>query len=210
MQSIDAFPVYGPDYRQVDKVDLTKGVFNSTVNPSLVHRAVVMQRSSERQGTASTIGRGEVRGGGKKPWKQKHTGRARAGSSRSPIWRGGGTVFGPKPRSYSSIMPKKMYRAALRGALASKVAGDGLVVLGDLVLPEMKTRHLVKSLSSVGAIGKVLLVIGEGLADFTRIGKNVKNLKILHGKDLNVYDVLWCNKLVVTKVELERIQEIWV
>lgn len=210
MQSIDAFPVYGQDSRQVDKVDLTEGVFNSTINPSLVHRAVVMQRSSERQGTASTLGRGEVRGGGKKPWKQKHTGRARAGSSRSPIWRGGGTVFGPKPRSYSSIMPKKMYRAALRGALAAKLAGDGLVVLGGLVLPEMKTRHLVKALSSVGAIGKVLLVIEEGLDDFTRIGRNVKNLKILHGKDLNVYDVLWCNKLVVTKVELERIQEIWV
>jgi len=210
MQSIDAFPVYGPDSRQVDKVDLTDGVFNSTVNPSLVHRAVVMQRSSERQGTASTLGRGEVRGGGKKPWKQKHTGRARAGSSRSPIWRGGGTVFGPKPRSYSSTLPKKMYRAALRGALATKVAGDGLVVLGDLVLAEMKTRQLVKSLSSVGASGKVLLVIEEGLADFIRLGNNVKNLKVLHGKDLNVYDVLWCDKMVVTKVELERIQEIWV
>jgi large subunit ribosomal protein L4 len=210
MQSIDAFPVYGQDFRQVDKINLNDGVFNATVNPSLVHRAVVMQRASERQGTASTLGRGEVRGGGKKPWKQKHTGRARAGSNRSPIWRGGGTVFGPKPRSYASTLPKKMYRAALRGALAANVAGDGLVVLGDLVLPEMKTRHLVKSLESVGASGKVLLVIEEGLADFIRLGKNVKNLKVLHGKDLNVYDVLWCDKMVVTKVELERIQEIWV
>jgi large subunit ribosomal protein L4 len=210
MQSIDAFPVYGQDSRQVDEINLNDGVFNATVNPSLVHRAVVMQRASERQGTASTLGRGEVRGGGKKPWKQKHTGRARAGSNRSPIWRGGGTVFGPKPRSYASTLPKKMYRAALRGALAANVAGDGLVVLGDLVLPEMKTRHLVKSLESVGASGKVLLVIEEGLADFIRLGKNVKNLKVLHGKDLNVYDVLWCDKMVVTKVELERIQEIWV
>lgn len=210
MQSIDAFPVYGQDSRQVDKINLNDGVFNATVNPSLVHRAVVMQRASERQGTASTLGRGEVRGGGKKPWKQKHTGRARAGSNRSPIWRGGGIVFGPKPRSYASTLPKKMYRAALRGALAANVAGDGLVVLGDLVLPEMKTRHLVKSLESVGASGKVLLVIEEGLADFIRLGNNVKNLKVLHGKDLNVYDVLWCDKMVVTKVELERIQEIWV
>lgn len=209
MQSIDAFPVFGPDSRPVDKVDLTDGVFSSSINPSLVHRAVVMQRSSARQGTASTLGRGEVRGGGKKPWKQKHTGRARSGSSRSPIWRGGGIVFGPKPRSYSSTMPKKMYRAALRGALAAK-AGDGLVVLGDLVLPELKTRELVKFLSNVGASGKVLLVIQEGLADIIRIGKNVKNLKIIHGKNLNVYDVLWCEKLVVTRAELERIQEIWV
>ncbi|MCW5783135.1 MAG: 50S ribosomal protein L4 [Nitrospirales bacterium] len=209
MQSIDAFPVFGQDSRPVDKVDLTESVFSSSVNPSLVHRAVVMQRASARQGTASTLGRGEVSGGGKKPWKQKHTGRARSGSTRSPIWRGGGTVFGPKPRSYSSTLPKKMYRAALRGALAAK-AGDGLVVLDDLVLPELKTRALVKTLSNIGASGKVLLVIQEGLDGIIRVGKNVKNLKILHGKDLNVYDVLWCEKLVVTKAELERIQEIWV
>jgi large subunit ribosomal protein L4 len=207
---MDAYPVYSPDSQQRDKVDLKVEIFNSTVNPSLVHRAVVMQRASERQGTASTLGRGEVRGGGKKPWKQKHTGRARAGSNRSPIWRGGGTVFGPKPRSYSSALPKKAYRAALRGALAAKVAAEGLVVMNDLVLPEMKTRQLVQLLLKVGASGKVLLVIEEGLVDLVRIGKNVKNLKVLHGQDLNVYDVLWCDKLVVTRAELERIQEIWV
>jgi len=210
MRPMDAFPVYGPDSQQIDRIDLNEGIFNSMVNPSLIHRAVVMQRASERQGTASTLGRGEVRGGGKKPWKQKHTGRARAGSSRSPIWRGGGTVFGPKPRSYSSALPKKVYRAALKGALTAKVATEDLVVIGDLVLSEMKTRCLVRLLSSVGASGKVLLVIEEGLVDLIRIGKNVKNLKVLHGKDLNVYDVLWCDKLVVTRAELERIQEIWV
>ncbi|MDR4459852.1 MAG: 50S ribosomal protein L4 [Nitrospirales bacterium] len=209
MQAIDEIPVFGPDSRPVEKVDLTNSVFCSDVNASLVHRAVVMQRGNVRQGTASTLGRGEVRGGGKKPWKQKHTGRARSGSSRSPIWRGGGTVFGPKPRSYSSSLPKKMYRAALRGALADK-AESGLVVLGDLVLPEMKTRALVKSLSSVGASGKVLLVIQEELDGLIRIGKNVKNLKVIHADALNVYDVLWCEKLVVTKAELKRIQEIWV
>lgn len=210
MPSMDSIPVYGPDKKQVDKVNLHDGIFNSSVNPSLVHRAVVMQKASERQGTASTLGRGEVRGGGKKPWKQKHTGRARAGSSRSPIWRGGGTVFGPKPRSYASALPKKAYRAALRGSLSAKVAEEGLIVMDDLVLAEMKTRHLVQLLSSVGASGKVLLVVEEGMVDFIRIGRNVKNLKILHGKDLNVYDVLWCDRLVVTRAELERIQEIWV
>lgn len=209
MQSIDAFPVFGQDAQPIDKIDLTDGVFSSAVNGPLVHRAVVMQRASARQGTASTLGRGEVRGGGKKPWKQKHTGRARSGSSRSPIWRGGGTVFGPKPRSYSSALPKKMYRAALRGALTAK-AGDGLLILGDLVLPEMKTRELVKTLNNVGARGKVLLVIHKELADLIRIGKNVRNLKVIHGKDLNVYDVLWCEKMVVTKAELEQIQKIWV
>lgn len=210
IRPMDAIPVYDPDKKQVDKISLNEGIFNSTVNPSLVHRAVVMQMASERQGTASTLGRGEVRGGGKKPWKQKHTGRARAGSSRSPIWRGGGTVFGPKPRSYSSVLPKKVYRAALKGSLSAKVADEGLIVMDDLVLEELKTKNLVQLLSKVGASGKVLLVIPEGLDDFIRIGRNVKNLKILHGKDLNVYDVLWCDKLVVTKAELERIQEIWV
>jgi large subunit ribosomal protein L4 len=210
MRPMDAFPVYGPDSQQIDKVNLDDRIFNSTINPSLVHRAVVMQRASERQGTASTIGRGEVRGGGKKPWKQKHTGRARAGSSRSPIWRGGGIVFGPRPRSYSIGLPKKAYRAALKGSLASMVANEGLLVVGDLVLPEIKTRHLVQLLSNLGAKGKVLLVIEQGLVDIIRIGKNVKNLKVIHGKDLNVYDVLWCDKLVVTRAELERIQEIWV
>jgi len=166
---MDAFPVYGPDNQQIDKVDLSDAIFNSTINPSLVHRAVVMQRASERQGTASTLGRGEVRGGGKKPWKQKHTGRARAGSSRSPIWRGGGAVFGPKPRSYSSALPKKVYRAALKGALTAKVAAEDFEVMGNLVLSEMKTRQLVQLLSRVGATGKVLLVIDEGLADLMRI-----------------------------------------
>jgi large subunit ribosomal protein L4 len=210
MGSIKAVPVCGPNNQQIGQVDLSERIFNDEVNPSLVHRAVVMQRAGERQGTASTLGRGEVRGGGKKPWKQKHTGRARAGSSRSPIWRGGGTVFGPKPRSYSSVLPKKMYRAALRGALGTKAASDDLVVVGDLVLPEMKTRQLVHFLSTIGARGKILLVIEEQLTDLFRLGKNVKNLKVLHGKDLNVYDVLWCDKLVVTRAELERIQEIWV
>lgn len=208
--TMDNFPVYSHDKQQVDRIQLKEEVFNSTVSPSLVHRAVVMQRARERQGTASTLGRGEVRGGGKKPWKQKHTGRARAGSSRSPIWRGGGTVFGPRPRVYSLALPKKMYRAALRGALSDKVNSQGLVVLSDLELPEMKTRRLVQLLSTVGADGKVLLVIDEGSADLFRIGKNIKNLKILHGKDLNVYDVLWCDKLVATRAELDRIQEIWV
>ena len=205
-----AFPVYGPGGKKVDEVELGDGIFKAPAKLDLIHRAVVMQRASERQGTASTIGRGEVRGGGKKPWKQKHTGRARAGSSRSPIWRSGGTVFGPKPRSYSSPLPRKMYRAALKGALAAKLASGELIVVADFSLPEMKTRLLVQALSQVGAKGKVVLVIEEGPVDFLRIGKNVKNLKVLHAQDLNVYDVLWCDQLVVTRTELQRIQEVWV
>ncbi len=206
---MNSFPVYGSTGQQVDSVELSEGVFDSSLNASLVHRAVVMQRAAGRQGTASTKGRGEVRGSGKKPWKQKHTGRARAGSARSPIWRHGGTVFGPKPRSYSHPLPKKMYRAALRSVLAAKASEGDLIVL-DLTLPEMKTKELVLALARVGVKGKAVLVIEEGLVDLIRIGKNVKELKVLHVKDLNVYDLLWCEKLVVTRSELQRIQEVWV
>lgn len=206
---MDAIPVYGSTGEKVDTVELNEGVFASSVNEGLVHRAVVMQRASSRQGNASTKGRGEVRGSGKKPWKQKHTGRARAGSARSPIWRHGGTVFGPKPRSYAYQLPKKVYRAALRAGLTSKASAGDLIVV-DLSLAEMKTKELVRQLSRVGAVGKVVLVVEEGLMDIVRIGKNVKLLKILHAKDLNVYDLLWCEKLVVSRGELQQIQEMWV
>lgn len=206
---MDAIPVYGPTGQKVDTVELNEGVFAASIDERLVHKAVVMQRASIRQGTASTKGRGEVRGSGKKPWKQKHTGRARAGSVRSPIWRHGGIVFGPKPRSYGYNMPKKVYRAALRAGLSDKAAAGDLIVV-DLSLPEMKTKELVRQLTQVGAVGKVVLVVEEGLIDIVRIGKNVKLLKVLHAKDLNVYDLLWCEKLVVTRGELQQIQEAWV
>ncbi len=206
---MDAIPVYGPTGQKVDTVELSEGVFAASIDERLVHKAVVMQRASTRQGTASTKGRGEVRGSGKKPWKQKHTGRARAGSARSPIWRHGGIVFGPRPRTYGYQMPKKVYRAALRAGLSDKAAAGDLIVV-DLSLSEMKTKELVRQLAQFGAVGKVVLVVEEGLMDIIRIGKNVKLLKVLHAKDLNVYDLLWCEKLVVTRGELQQIQEAWV
>ena len=206
---MDPIPVFGPKGEKVDTIELTEGVFASSIDERLVHKAVVMQRASSRQGNASTKGRGEVRGSGKKPWKQKHTGRARAGSARSPIWRHGGTVFGPKPRSYAYQLPKKVYRAALRAGLSDKAAAGNLIVV-DLELPELKTKELVRQLSRVGAVGKVLLVVEENQLDIVRIGKNVRLLKVLHAKDLNVYDLLWCEKLVATRGELQKIQEVWV
>ncbi len=206
---MDAIPVYGSTGQKVDSVELNEVVFAASVDERLVHRAVVMQRASSRQGNASTKGRGEVRGSGKKPWKQKHTGRARAGSARSPIWRHGGTVFGPKPRSYAYQLPKKVYRAALRAGLSDKVSAGDLIVV-DLSFPELKTKELVRQLSRVEAVGKVVLVIEEGLEDIIRIGKNVKLLKVVHAKDLNVYDILWCDKLVVSRGALQQIQEVWV
>ncbi len=203
-----SFPVCNSSGQQVDSVQVASGVFDLAPNVPLVHRAIVMQRASIRQGTASTKGRGEVRGSGKKPWKQKHTGRARAGSARSPIWRHGGTVFGPKPRSYSQVLPKKMYRAALRCVLASKASGGDMIVV-DIELAEMKTKELALALGLFGVKGKALLVVGDGIDDFSRIGRNIRNLKVLRVDDLNVYDVLWCEKLVVVRQELQRIQEVW-
>ena len=179
---MNSFPVYSADGQQVDSLEVPPGVFDSAPNVPLVHRAVIMQRASIRQGTASTKGRGEVRGSGKKPWKQKHTGRARAGSARSPIWRHGGTVFGPKPRSYSHPLPKKMYRAALRSILGAKVSSEEVIVI-DLELAEMKTKELALALTRVGAKGKSVLVVEEGALEIARIGRNIKDLKVLRVMD---------------------------
>src|SRR6478736_4886375 len=126
--------------QKVGSIDLHEELFGCKLRTALVHEAVVMQRACERQGTASTLRRGEVAGSGKKPWKQKHTGRARAGSLRSPVWRHGGSVFGPKPRSYAFNMPKKKYRAALQSALSAKVAEGQLFVVSDLSLQQPRTK----------------------------------------------------------------------
>ncbi len=206
---MSALPILGADGQKIDTVELSDEIFGSSINQVLVHKAVVMQRASARQGTASTKGRGEVRGSGKKPWKQKHTGRARAGSVRSPIWRHGGIVFGPRPRSYGYHLPKKMYRSALKAALSDMVAAGDVVVV-DLSLSEMKTKALAQALARVGVTGKALLVVEEGAVDLVRIGKNIQHVKVLHAKDLNVYDILWCEKLVVTRGELQNLQEMWV
>src|SRR5213080_4748255 len=136
--------------QKVGTVDLPEEVFGCKLHTALVHEAVVMQQACERQGTASTLRRGEVSGSGKKPWKQKHTGRARAGSIRSPVWRHGGIVFGPHPRSYAYSIPKKKYHAALRSALSARLADGAVVVLSDLSIAEPKTKLLAQALASLG------------------------------------------------------------
>lgn len=159
MPSVDVVDL---NKRKVGTVELPAAVFGQTANKVLVHEAVVMQRAGERQGTASTLRRGEVSGSGKKPWKQKHTGRARAGSVRSPVWRHGGSVFGPKPRSYGYGIPKQKYHRALQMALSSKVAAGDLVVVDDLTMAAPKTRQLEKVLAQLGVKKTSLLVVGEG------------------------------------------------
>ncbi|CAE6738815.1 MAG: 50S ribosomal protein L4 [Nitrospira sp.] len=195
--------------KKIGTVDLPNEVFGCKPHGSLVHEAVVMQRACGRQGTASTLRRGEVSGSGKKPWKQKHTGRARAGSLRSPVWRHGGTVFGPKPRSYAVGMPKKKYRAAIQSALSAKVSEGGVIVVAELVIAEAKTKLLAAALAQLEIGGHALLVVGDQNSHVVQAGKNLSNVTVLRPEDLNVYDVLRCRSLVIPQGELDRVKEVW-
>ncbi len=195
--------------KKVGSVELPNEVFGCKPHGPLVHEAVVMQRACDRQGTASTLRRGEVSGSGKKPWKQKHTGRARAGSLRSPVWRHGGTVFGPKPRSYAFGMPKKKYRAALQSALSAKLSEGNVVVVSELAIAEAKTKLLANVLAQLGISGSVLLVIADPASNVVQAGKNLPNVTVLRPEELNVYDVLRCNSLVIPQGDLERVKEVW-
>lgn len=195
--------------KKVGSVDLPNEVFGCKPHGTLVHEAVVMQRACGRQGTASTLRRGEVSGSGKKPWKQKHTGRARAGSLRSPVWRHGGTVFGPKPRSYALAMPKKKYRAAIQSVLSAKVAEGGVIVVSEFSIAEAKTKLLASALAQLGVVGNVLLVIADHNSHVVQAGKNLSNVTVLRPEELNVYDVLRCRSLVIPQNELDRVKEVW-
>lgn|SRR5574340_117074 len=195
--------------QKVGTVDLPNEVFGCKPHVTLVHEAVVMQRACDRQGTASTLRRGEVSGSGKKPWKQKHTGRARAGSLRSPVWRHGGTVFGPKPRSYAFGMPRKKYRAALQSALSAKFLEGSVIVLSDLTIEQAKTKLLAKALTQLGISGSTLLVIGNGRSEVVQAGKNLSTVTVLRPEELNVYDIVRCRSVVIPQRELDRVREVW-
>jgi len=195
--------------RKVGTVDLPSEVFGCEPRASLVHEAVIMQRACERRGTASTLRRGEVRGSGRKPWKQKHTGRARAGSVRSPVWRHGGSVFGPKPRSYAYSMPRKKYRAALQSALSAKVAASRLFVVSDLSLRQPKTKLLAQALKQFSHGDHALIVSGDGQPGVLRAARNLAAVKVLSADQLNVYDVMRAHVVVIPERELGRVKEVW-
>jgi large subunit ribosomal protein L4 len=195
--------------KKVGTVELSAQVFGCEPRVALVHEAVVMQRACERRGTASTLRRGEVSGSGKKPWKQKHTGRARAGSLRSPVWRHGGSVFGPKPRSYAYSMPKKKYRAALQSALSAKVIDGKLFVIADLSLQQPKTKLLAQALSGFGGGGEVLLVAGKSQSGILQAAGNLMSVKVLSADQLNVYDVVRAQVIVIAELEIGSINEVW-
>ena len=206
MPTVDVFDL---KRHKVGTVELPQEVFGCKPHTSLIHEAVIMQRACERQGAASTLRRGEVSGSGKKPWKQKHTGQARAGSIRSPIWRHGGSVFGPKPRSYAYSMPKRKYRAALQSALSAKVADGQVVIVSNLSLAQPKTKVLAKALDQFGKGARALVVAGEGHSGLAQAARNLSRVQLVGPERLNVYDVVRAHLIVIPERELSRVKEAW-
>ncbi|SES20097.1 LSU ribosomal protein L4P [Gracilibacillus ureilyticus] len=193
---------------QVGDVEISDAVFGIEPNEHVLHDAVLMQRASLRQGTHAVKNRSEVRGGGRKPWRQKGTGRARQGSIRSPQWVGGGTVFGPTPRSYSYKLPKKVRRLALKSALSSKVKEDSLVVLEGIAIDAPKTKEVISLLSSLNVDSKALIVTADADAVLVKSANNLPNVKVLTVSEVNVLDLLTHDKLVITKEAAEKAGEV--
>lgn len=195
--------------QKVGEVALEEAVFDAPVKPHLLHEVVVMQLNNRRQGTASTKGRSEVSGGGRKPWRQKGTGRARVGTIRSPLWRHGGTVFGPKPKDYFYLVPKAVRKAAMRSALSTKLKDGNLIVLDRLELERPNTKAFKRILTSLGVSGKALFVL-SGEDEVARLSaRNLPGVKVLPARGLNVYDVLLHRKLILTQEAIPLIQEAW-
>ncbi|MFM7471172.1 MAG: 50S ribosomal protein L4 [Nodosilinea sp. LVE1205-7] len=199
------------DGKETGSATLDLRVADESTADHIVHRALVRQMANARQGTVSTKTRAEVRGGGRKPWRQKGTGRARAGSNRSPLWRGGGVIFGPKPRDYSLKMNRKERRLALRTALQSRV--DDLILVESFAdkFDRPKTKDLIEALGrwGVDSQSKVLLVIAEKQEVIYLSARNVENVKLITANGLNIYDLLAADQLVITSTALETIQEVY-
>ena len=194
---------------QVGTIDLCDSVFAVEVNEAILHPAVRMYLLNQRQGTQSALTRTEVSGGGKKPWRQKGTGRARQGSTRAPQWTHGGVVFAPKPRSYRTAMNKKARQLAIKSALSSKVAGGEFVCVDAITASEYKTKTMVNMLKAIGAEGKALVVLSEKNDMVVRSLANIPGVKTAYANTINVYDILNCDKLVMAKGAVEQITEVY-
>lgn len=198
--------VYNKQGEKVDSMQLDEKKFGGLIRTRLLRDVIVMYEANKRQGTASTKTRSEIAGGGKKPWVQKHTGRARAGSIRSPIWRGGGIVFGPKPRDYSYTIPKKAKKLALLSALAAKVRDNEMIVLDTLKISTPKTKEMVGILKVLGInYDSCLLVIPKPNEVVWKSARNIPSLKVMTSAELNAYDILKPKKIIVTREALNTI-----
>ena len=193
--------------KKVCEIELSESVFGVAYNEPLIHQVVVAQLANKRQGTKSTLTRTEVRGGGKKPWRQKGTGRARQGSIRSPQWTGGGVVFAPKPRDFSQKINKKMKVAATLSALSAKVSDNDFIVLDKLVLEEAKTKYVAQMLKAMEIDKKVLLVVGNDDEAVQRACANIQNLTLINASLINVYDLAANTKCIFTVDAVNKIEE---
>ncbi len=193
--------------KQLGELEVSDAVFAAPVNKSLMHQALVRQLANARLGNHSTKTRGQVRGGGRKPWRQKGTGRARSGSTRSPNWVGGGTVFGPTPRSYVKAMPRKMRRSALRSAVSVKAAGEQIVVMDEVKMESPKTKDMKATLNALSDSGQtVLLVLSEKNENVQLSAANLPQVKVLMSNYLNIRDLLGYDLLVFSKDAIEQVE----
>ena len=200
--------VYNTEGKEVDKLELNDSVFGVEINEHLVHLAVVAQLANKRQGTQSAKTRAEVRGGGRKPWRQKGTGHARQGSTRAPQWTGGGVVFAPKPRDYSKKLNKKEKANAIKSVLTSKVNDEKFIVLDEFKLDEIKTKKFVEVLDNL-KVSKALVVTKDNDQNLVYSAKNVPNVKTALTNTINVYDILKYDTVVITKDAVAAIEEVY-
>ncbi|NOU92880.1 50S ribosomal protein L4 [Paenibacillus sp. LMG 31456] len=201
--------VYNVSGSQVGEVELADSVFGIEPHSHVLNEAVLMQRASLRHGTHKVKGRSEVRGGGRKPWKQKGTGRARQGSIRAPQWKGGGVVFGPTPRSYSYKLPKKVRRLAIKSALSSKVISNEIIVLDQLLLSQPKTKEFAAILSNLKVDRKALVVTAGYEENVALSARNIPGVKFVVADGINVLDVMVYDKLIITKDAVQKVEEVF-
>lgn len=206
MPKVDVLSVDG---KKVKELELNENVFGIEPNENIVHSAIVNYLANQRQGTQNTKTRAEVSGGGRKPWRQKGTGRARQGSIRAPQWIKGGIALGPRPRSYSYKLNKKEKRLAIKSILSSKVAEKELVVLDKLELKEIKTANMVKVLNNVKAEGKTLILLPANNANVQKSSRNIEGVKTLTVDTINAYDLVKYNNLVVTEETVKKLEEVY-
>jgi large subunit ribosomal protein L4 len=200
--------VFDAGGKKLETIDLNPSVFGIKANMTVVHQVVKAQLAGARSGTADTKTRAEVRGGGRKPWRQKGTGRARAGSIRSPLWKGGGAVFGPTPRSYAQKVPKKLSKLALRSILSDKAKDGSLAVIEKFGFDRPETKAAQKIFSDLKLAGKITVVVGNGDLTAVKSIRNLPNARAIMVSELNAYDLVDCDSLVLTKEALERMTEV--
>jgi len=195
--------------KKVSTVDLAESIFGIEPNAAVMHQMVVSYLANQRQGTQSALTRSEVSGGGRKPWRQKGTGRARQGSTRAPQWYHGGVVFAPKPRDYRFSVNKKVRRLAMKSAFSTKAAAEEIIVIDAIKLDEIKTAKMAAMLSAVGSEKKALIVLPEVDEKVIKSARNIKGVKTAQVNELNVYDILNCDKLIIAKDALTKIEEVY-